>query len=710
MKYISLFFLFLIVCVKLPAQLFKNPLSARVADAYISKFGSFYYLVGTPCPGDWNMQWVGIWKSRDLITWSGPYPAFEGDDRDIPMWASEIYHKGGDYYIITSCNTWEAGATMLLQKAPTPLGPYTFHARLKKAGLDPSLFVDTNGESYLLDSEYIAPLSQDWTVVTGPFVGHPENKEGPFLLKNNNQYMRFFARIEEGYPMELEVANENTPYTDQYSRIGDNGVYIGTNDPGHGCVTVSPDGTELWVASHFTVGSWANRWLALGKIFFDSKGKPVPTIRSNEWQPVPSFSVFNTNMSIGKLANSSSYISENSPIKAIDNDLNTVWQVDLAEPDNYLEVDLMGEFEIKKVILNFGHRAAYRYKIVGSYDRINWTLLGETEHQDLVDRSETTIKKGYYRFIRVINCFAPALEKLEISELQIYNKLDHFVNESLSKRVKIGVLQSTGYSSGISVVDCSLGGKNFSGAKKGDNIDFSRCYLPQSGYYDIMFKVASKNYIFNRWTLYDNGRKVSSEAIGTTGNTQYWANIISFDCYLQAGEHELQLVIEEGEVELESIEFVYLVQEDRTAETRLPRDRIEEQQEKGDFLAKNVATHKSILQALNDSAYRTVDGNILSTWSVPASIEEDVLVLDLEREVDINNISILFAYPAAYRFTILGSKDGEKWESIYQQYTTTKLSTIYSGGKGVFRYIKLSKLKVDTLQKISIKEIMVTEK
>lgn len=711
MKYTLISILFLIISSGLQAQLFKNPLPVRVADAHVSKFGDFYYLVGTPCPGDWNMRWVGVWKSRDMITWSGPYFAFEGEERDTPMWASEIYHKGEQYYIITSCNTWEAGATMLVQKAPTPLGPYTFHAHLKKTALDPGIFVDTDGKSYLLDSEYIAPLSQDWTLVNGPFIGHPENKEGPFLVKNNNEYMRFFARIEEGYPMELEIAKGATPYTDQYHRIGYNGVYMGTNDPGHGCITASPDGTELWVASHFTThSSWANRWLALGRLFFDSKGLPIPSIRSNEWQSAPGCSISNANMAVGKLANSSAYVSDDSPVKAIDNDLNTAWRVDLTDTNNYLEVDLMGEFEIKKIKLNFGEKAAYRYKIVGSHDRINWELLGEIQHQDLVDCSEQIIGKGYYRFIRVANCFASTLKELNISELQIFHEMDSFVNESLSKRVKLGVLECTKHSPRISVVDCSLGGKNFSGAEKGDKIYFSKCCLPKNGYYDVLFKVATKDYLLNRWTLYENERKITTEAISMTAGNQNWATMISFERYLRSGEHEFRLVVEEGKLEIESVEFVYLEREQGISDVRLPRDNVREQEGYRGLECNNVATHKPVVNALNDSAYLTIDGNILSGWFVQAPIDKDVLVLDLEREVDINSISVLFAYPAAYCFTIYGSRDGENWESVYQQHDSVKRTTTYSGGKGIFRYIKLSELKVNDLPKIGIKEIMVTEK
>lgn len=557
MKYILLSILLWITCGSLQAQLFKNPLSARVADAYVAKFGDFYYLVGTPCPGDWGMRWVGVWKSRDMITWSGPYPAFEGEKRDAPMWASEIYHKGDYYYIITSCNTWEAGATMLLQQAPTPLGPYTFHAHLKKAGLDPSLFVDTDGESYLLDSEYIAPLSKDWKSVTGPFAGHRENKEGPFMVKHNNRYMRFFARIEEGYPMELEITEGATPYTDQYHPH--NKVYTGTNDPGHGCITASPDGTELWIASHFnTDGNWVNRYLALGRIALDSVGMPVPSVRSNEWQPVPSCSVSDANIAIGKPVNSSSSTSGYSPVAAIDNNLHTSWRADLTDStDHYLEIDLMGEFELEKARLSFGEKAAYRYKIIGSHDRIDWKVLADTHHKDKVSRSECTLGKGYYRYVRVADCAAPDLKSLDIAEFQLYSK--HVpLYKSSGKRVKVGQLQCTGYSPQISVTDCSLGGKNFSGAKKGDWISFDQCDLPASGCYDILFKVASAAGLINRWTLYDNGHKVASEAIGNTGGNQNWANMISYSCYLHAGKHHFQLVVEEGGLEIESIEFVHL--------------------------------------------------------------------------------------------------------------------------------------------------------
>ena len=500
-----------------------------MADAQMAKFGDFYYLVGTPCPGDLNMQWVGIWKSRDLINWSGPYLAFEGDERDKPMWASEIAHKGDEYYIITTCNMWHAGSTMMLQKAPTPLGPYTFHAHLKKKGLDPSLFVDTDGRSYLLDSEWIAPLNNDWNLLEGDFLGHRDNKEGPFMVKNANRYLRFYARIDDDYSMELETFDGDNPYTDDYKSQGI--VFSGVCYPGHGCITTSPDGTQLWYASHYMTQGWESRKLTIDPIQFGNDGMPVPAKRNVNPQAVPSFSKQHANIATGKPVNSS----EGNPLLACDNDISTSWTCAAPKENSFIEVDLMGEFQIDQTRMSFANATTASFQLLGSCDRINWKSLGEIS---LSNKRNATANadNGFYRYLRLTN-FKTA-NPVSLTEWQVVSSAHH-MPQPTGKKITLW--------QGDSILHMQRGGY----------VDLPAFSLPKTGTYDVVFEVASTTSRHNQFSIHDGDRRLVSESVAHTGVADNWAQIIAFDTVLPAGSYDrLRFVADEGDFLVKRIELV----------------------------------------------------------------------------------------------------------------------------------------------------------
>ena len=512
----------------LSAQTFRNPLEPHIADANICKFGPYYYMVGTPSPGDLDMQWVGVWKSRDLISWSGPYLAFEGDCRDKPMWASEIVHKGEEYYIITTCNMWYAGATMMLQKAPVPTGPYSLHAHLKKRGLDPSIFVDTDGRSYLLDSEWIAPMNRDWSWLDGEFVGHRDNKEGPFMVKSNNRYLRFYARIDDGYATEIETFEGDSPYTDDYRELGE--VYTGAFYPGHGCIVPSPDGTELWYASHYMTGDWVSRRLAISPMRFGADGMPVPTVRCLDEQPVPSFGRTRANIALGKPANSS----EQGPLAAFDDDPKTCWTSGALTGDGFLEVDLMGEMPVGRVSLLMPQKCSFECGLWASCDRLNWQKLGRVTAVDAA-KAAVDADGGFYRYLRLKDFDAPGVR---IAEMQVWQR-PVALPRPTGRRVTL--------QQGDSVV----------ALKRGQWYDYPSVDIPATGRYDIAFCVAATKTVHSRFSLYVDDRRVCCEGVGHTGPAGFWTQIIAFDTLLEAATpRRVRLVADDGEFEVKRIELI----------------------------------------------------------------------------------------------------------------------------------------------------------
>ena len=478
------------------------PLAPRVADAYIQKYGDWYYLTGTPCPGDWDMQWVGVWKSRDLVNWSGPVLAFEGEVRDRPMWASEMHRKGDDYYIITTCNTWNPGNTFMVQKAPSPDGPFTFHSFLPKKGLDPSIFIDTDGKSYLLDSEWIAPLDDDWTRITNEFIGHRDNKEGPFMVKSDNDYLRFYARIDPTYYMEMESLKGNSPYSVDYVEQGE--VLTGPWLPGHGCITPSPDGSELWYAAHAnTDGSWETRALAIDPMRFES-GRPVPTSRNDMAKPAPSLSR-KVNLAHGKVANSTAFLAGHEPHKAIDGNRATWWEAVVNPVDSvapYLEIDLMGEFLIDGIAARTPDKKKSDAEVVVSCDRINW----------MAPSSDRAAR--YVRFLPKSDC--------RIADVEISRVPYHIPSR----------------------------GKEIASFASGDQMKFT---VPATGTYDIEYVVESRD-LNSEWALYDNSTLVARSNVAHTGPAGNNTRIISFDVPLSSDrEHNLKIVPVAGDYTIEKI-------------------------------------------------------------------------------------------------------------------------------------------------------------
>lgn len=478
-------------------QSFSNPLQPRVADSFVAKFGDYYYLVGTPCPGNWEIQWAGVWKSRDMVNWSGPYLAYEGERRDVPMWASEIYHKGDGYYMITTCNTWNAGATMMVQKAPTPLGPYTLHAHLPKHGLDPGIFTDTDGKSYMLHSSWITPLDSLWKTVTGEHLGVAGNTEGHFIIKNNNRYLRFFSRIIPGYPMEYEISSE--PYVSEYE--GKGVVYSGVCDPGHGSIVASPDGTELWIVSHYNTGGWETRRLAMDRIRFDAGGLPVPVLRDTSAQMAPSLCRRGQDMAPGKFVNSSALIAGNDPLKATDGDLQTAWKT-----EEYLEIDLAGEFKVAKVGLDFPDGGEYSWTVLSSTDRINWK----------------EGFAGFSRYLRIVDCTAPS-----IAEIHVYP-----VPETIP-------VWSSCESCDTALHHLERGTRERLGLR-----------VRRSGDYDIVYRLKALDGLHNSWSLYAGDEKVAAESVATTGTDDNVTQVISFKVRLEEGTADFSLVGEEGSVDI----------------------------------------------------------------------------------------------------------------------------------------------------------------
>lgn len=531
---------------------YKNPLEPRIADPWITKMGDFHYLTGTAAPGDQEIDWTPIWKSRDMVNWSGPYKAYRGDEPHY--WAGDAYHYRGKYYIILTCG----GASTKnhhykLLQAPTPEGPYTLfkkHTDFKR--LDPGIFVDTDGKSYLMSDTFIAPLSPDWTTI-GKWQDASYDqgvREGPFMIKHNNRYNVFRAWNKspdgrKGYQMMMGSSDLITGPYKQFKDI----IYDGEHRPGHGGFTTSPDGTQMWLAGHCWDAvnkSWDYRWLMIDYWGgFKTDGDPYTIHETFTENPVPSRTVINGNIAMGgRPVNASDYSGVNTPAKAADGDGTTLWEAADDEHPKWLEVDLAGEFKIKKVETSFKEKGAYIYTVEGSYDRYDWTTIVDQSSNSTSATSFSDAvndKYSWYRYIRITILSVPAGGSLGISEFKIINNND---DQSIGygEPVTIQAERFNASSNGVKIeaTDDIDGGSNICDTDTGEWTQYNKITIADNGLYDIEFRVASDDHD-NHWKLFDGAKLIASESVGKTNGQQYWQSVFAFGVPLSSGQHDFIL-------------------------------------------------------------------------------------------------------------------------------------------------------------------------
>jgi alpha-N-arabinofuranosidase len=197
------------------AKEFRNPiLSGYYPDPSVTRVGQDYYLVNssfTHYPG------LPIFHSRDLVSWRqvgnaidrpGQF-SFKGLRSSRGIFAPDISHKDGLFYIVTTCV--DCGGNVVMTAADAA-GPWSDPKPLAFDGIDPSIFWDDDGKAYIVnnDAPIGAPLYdghraiwvQEFDPKTQSMVGErtlivnggvdinakPSWIEGPHLLKRGGYY------------------------------------------------------------------------------------------------------------------------------------------------------------------------------------------------------------------------------------------------------------------------------------------------------------------------------------------------------------------------------------------------------------------------------------------------------------------------------------------------------------------------------------------
>lgn len=276
----------------LPARLLfdygtRDPMISKGPDGY-------YYMVATaganslpeplrsmPNADFWTFNdGIPLWRSKDLVqwetcgyiwtfekdaTWAKRYTEREGK-KQRAVWAPEIAFLKNTYWITYSHN-W-GGTGILKSTSGKPEGPYVDiqpEAPLTP-DIDTSLFLDDDGEVYLLEAGYrIARMKPDMSGLAEPlrrlaFIPNPPWGEGINMRKTNGLYVwsnagntevRWRGKLEKTYDcFSATSTNIYGPYTNRYRAI----PYAGHNN-----LFQDPEGN--WFSTLFHPSPGFDWWL-----------------------------------------------------------------------------------------------------------------------------------------------------------------------------------------------------------------------------------------------------------------------------------------------------------------------------------------------------------------------------------------------------------------------------------------------------------------
>ncbi|MDC0584216.1 glycoside hydrolase family 43 protein [Bacteroidales bacterium] len=310
---------FLIVCaLNLQAQFHDNPFSVKAdpnekvtytnpiipgfySDPSVCRVGDYYYLITSTFeyfPG------VPVFHSKDLVNWQQIGHCIHRKEQipeDLNIFAATIRHHKGTFYMITT-NVSKGGNFYVT--ATDPAGPWSDPIWIDVPGIDPDLFFDDDGKSYVISSPFEL-FEIDLT--TGKLLteGHKiwfgtggRYAEGPHIYKKDGFYYLLASEggTEEAHSVTIARSNNIWgPYTDNPSNpILAHANAAGQNIPiqgvGHADMLQAHDGS-WWMVHHgyrksigYPVHHILGRETCLTPVTWPKNGWPV--VNGNGTTPV----------------------------------------------------------------------------------------------------------------------------------------------------------------------------------------------------------------------------------------------------------------------------------------------------------------------------------------------------------------------------------------------------------------------------------------
>ncbi|MEV0567509.1 family 43 glycosylhydrolase [Dactylosporangium sp. NPDC050588] len=277
------------------------------ADPHLTVFNGRYYLYPTTDGyAGWSSPYYKAFSSTDLVNWTdhgvildlGPDVAWA----DNSAWAPAVATRNGRYYLYFSGGAATGAKQLGVAVADTPTGPFrdALGRPLVRGdqfsggqAIDPMVFTDTDGQSYLYWGQGVARavrLNADMTsfdpaqvrVVTP--AGY---NEGSFVFKRNGTYYFMWSESDtrsEDYRVAYATGPSPLgPWTNR-GVVLQKRLDAGVKGTGHHSVVQAP-GTDTWyIAYHrFAVpaGNGTNRETTIDPLAFNADGtiRPVtPTL------------------------------------------------------------------------------------------------------------------------------------------------------------------------------------------------------------------------------------------------------------------------------------------------------------------------------------------------------------------------------------------------------------------------------------------------
>jgi GH43 family beta-xylosidase len=285
---------------KQPEKLvYQNPLSVKnIGDPFILKApDGTYYLYATSAPDGFL-----AWSSQNLVDWKEEGYVFKRSHDSWGyqhFWAPEVVEYKGKYYMHYTAR-WKQNDSLRIGVAvsESPTGPFIDALNQPMfdfgyACIDANIFIDGNDKKYMFYSRdcsenmidgrneshiYGVELNDDLVTLKGDpiLLTKPDQEwekrtrpnviwnEGPFVLKRNNIYYLMYSancyadkEYCVGYatsdnPLGPYTKSKNNPVL-QYvveQKLESENENVIVSGPGHNSVTISPDGSEMFIVYH----------------------------------------------------------------------------------------------------------------------------------------------------------------------------------------------------------------------------------------------------------------------------------------------------------------------------------------------------------------------------------------------------------------------------------------------------------------------------
>lgn len=186
---------------------YPDPSIVRAGDDFYLVNSTFGYFPGLP-----------VHHSRDLVNWTQIGNAIDRlgqinygkDELTRGLFAASISHNDGRFYIVNTCFYCDGGNFLI--HADNPAGPWSDAIWLDVRGIDPSLFFDADGRTWVVHNDvpdgalrydgHRAIWLQQIELATGKAIGarrllvdggadpasKPEHIEGPHIFKHDGWY------------------------------------------------------------------------------------------------------------------------------------------------------------------------------------------------------------------------------------------------------------------------------------------------------------------------------------------------------------------------------------------------------------------------------------------------------------------------------------------------------------------------------------------